>query len=180
MTMERQTGASAGGRAARKAAFSIGLLVLAVIVLFVWRPAGLDLWIKAIHVIAVIAWMAGLLYLPRLFVYHSDVPVGSDMSETFKVMERRLLKVIMAPAMMVSWTLGLWLAYSSFGFSGGWLWGKLLAVAGLTAVHVVFSRAQRAFEADRREHTARYWRGMNEVPTLLMIAVVILVIVKPF
>ena len=180
MTNENQTGAAAGGRAARKAAFAIGLLVFAVAVLFVWRPAGLDLWIKAIHVIAVIAWMAGLLYLPRLFVYHSDAAVGSELSDTFKVMERRLLKVIMAPAMMVSWTLGLWLAYSSFGFSGGWLWAKLLAVVGLTAVHVVFSRAQRGFEADRREHSARYWRAMNEVPTVLMIAAVIFVIVKPF
>jgi putative membrane protein len=180
MTEERQIDAAAGRSAARKAALSIGLLVLAVVVLFVWRPAGLDLWIKAIHVIAVIAWMAGLLYLPRLFVYHTDAAIGSELSQTFKVMERRLLKVIMAPAMMVSWTLGLWLAYNSFGFSGGWLWGKILAVAGLTVFHVMLSRAQRAFEADRRERTARHWRFMNEVPTLLMIAAVIFVIVKPF
>lgn len=175
-----EAGAAAGAKALRRAFSAIAALLVGVVLVFWWRPANLDLWIKAVHVVAVISWMAGLLYLPRLFIYHTDAEIGSVQSETFKVMEGRLLKVIMRPAMMISWVLGLWLAYSSFAFSGGWLWAKIVAVVALTAIHLHFFKAWKSFAADRREHSARYWRMMNEGPTLLMIVIVILVIVKPF
>ena len=137
-------------------------------------------WIKAAHVISIIAWMAGMLYLPRLFVYHADTPAGSDKSETFKVMERRLLRGIINPAMVASWIFGLWLAWVGFGFSGGWLHAKLTAVLILSGVHGYLSGAVRKFDEDRNTKTARHWRIVNEVPTVLMIVIVILVIVKPF
>lgn len=180
MTDGGEAGRPAGRKARRRTRFASAGLAVCVIGLFIWRPAGLDLWIKAAHIVAVIAWMAGLLYLPRLFVYHTDAEAGSLQSETFKVMEARLLKVIMRPAMMVTWVLGLWLAYSSFAFQGGWLWAKIAAVVGLTAVHIGFSRAARDFAADHRPRSARHWRLMNEAPTVLMITIVILVVVKPF
>jgi putative membrane protein len=137
-------------------------------------------WIKALHVLAVIAWMAGLLYLPRLFVYHADQPAGSATSETFKVMERRLLKAIMTPAMIVTWLAGLWLAWSAGWWSAGWFHGKLLLVLGLSAMHGAMAGWVRAFATDTNTRKARFYRIMNEVPTLIMIGVVILVIVKPF
>ena len=137
-------------------------------------------WIKAAHVISIIAWMAGMLYLPRLFVYHADTPAGSDKSETFKIMERRLLRGIINPAMVASWIFGLWLAWVGFGFSGGWLHAKLTAVLILSGVHGYLSGAVRKFGEDRNTKTARHWRIVNEVPTVLMIVIVILVIVKPF
>ncbi len=140
----------------------------------------MDEWIKALHVLAVIAWMAGLLYLPRLFVYHADQPVGSATSETFKVMERRLLKAIMTPAMIVTWLAGLWLASSAGWWSAGWFHGKLLLVLGLSAMHGVMAGWVRAFAMDSNTRKPRFYRFMNEVPTLIMIGVVILVIVKPF
>lgn len=139
-----------------------------------------DLWIKALHVMAVISWMAGLFYLPRLFIYHCEAASGSTQSETFKVMERRLFAFIMTPAMIVSWICGLYLAWSSFSFQGGWLHGKLLLVVILSAYHGYLGGAVRAFEADRNSVTGRRWRMLNEVPTLLMIGIVLLVIVKPF
>lgn len=135
---------------------------------------------RGLHILAVIAWMAGLLYLPRLFVYHSVAAVGSETSETFKVMERRLLKAIMNPAMMVAWVAGLWVAWGSFGFSGGWLHAKIALVVAMTVVHVYLSRAVRNFAADRNQLPQRHWRIVNEVPTLLMIGIVVLVVVKPF
>jgi putative membrane protein len=137
-------------------------------------------WIKALHVLAVIAWMAGLLYLPRLFVYHADQPAGCATSETFKVMERRLLKAIMTPAMIVTWLAGLWLAWSAGWWSAGWFHGKLLLVLGLSAMHGVMVGWVRAFATDSNTRKPRFYRIMNEVPTLIMIGVVILVIVKPF
>jgi protoporphyrinogen IX oxidase len=137
-------------------------------------------WLKALHVIAVMSWMAGLLYLPRLFVYHCDAEKGSLQSETFKVMERRLLRAIMNPAMIVSWVLGLWLAWDGFQFSGAWLHAKILLVFFLSAAHGYFAKAVRMFAEDRNEKPQRHWRVMNEVPTLLMVVIVILVIVKPF
>lgn len=137
-------------------------------------------WIKAAHVISVIAWMAGMLYLPRLFVYHADAPVGSAQSETFKVMERRLLRAIINPAMLVAWILGLWLAWEGFRLSGGWLHAKIAAVLALSGVHGYLSGAVRKFAQDRNTKPARHWRIVNEVPTVLMIAIVILVVVKPF
>jgi protoporphyrinogen IX oxidase len=138
------------------------------------------LWIKAFHVIAVIAWMAGMLYLPRLFVYHCDVEKGSVQSETFKVMERRLLKAIINPAMIVAWVLGLYLAWDGGWFRSGWLYGKLALVLGLSAVHGLYARWVRDFAADRNTRPARFYRVWNEAPTVLLIGIVILVIVKPF
>lgn len=137
----------------------------------------LYLWIKALHVVAIIAWMAGMLYLPRLFVYHAGVAVGSDTSETFKVMERRLLKAIMNPAMAVSWIAGLTLAVQGGWFREGWLHGKLLLVVLLSAVHGIFAKRVKEFAADRNTHSARYYRIVNEIPTVLMIGIIILVIV---
>lgn len=140
----------------------------------------IDLYLKALHVIAVISWMAGLLYLPRLFVYHAVEPVGSEPSERFKVMERRLFRFIMRPAMVVSWLAGLWLAWSSFGFKGGWLHAKLLLVVLMTVHHELQGRWLREFADDKRIHAQKFFRIQNEIPTLLMIAIVIFVIVKPF
>jgi protoporphyrinogen IX oxidase len=137
-------------------------------------------WLKALHVIAVIAWMAGLLYLPRLFVYHCDAPKGSPQSETFKVMERRLLKAIMNPAMVAVWALGLYLAFAGGWFGAGWLHVKLALVLGLSGAHGFLAAAVRRFADDRNERPARFWRILNEVPTVLMIGIVVLAIVKPF
>jgi len=137
-------------------------------------------WIKALHVIAVISWMAGMLYLPRLFVYHSDAEIGSKQSETFKVMEHRLLKAIINPAMIVTWLAGLYLVWSGRWYSAPWFHAKLLLVLILSAVHGFFSRWVRAFAADRNPHSQKFYRIINEVPTLLMIGIVVLVIVKPF
>lgn len=143
-------------------------------------PEGAYLWMKALHVIAVIAWMAGLLYLPRLFVYHVDAEPGSVQSETFKVMERRLLKAIMTPAMIVSALTGFWIAVAVHGFQGGWLHAKLVLILVLFAVHGHLAASVRRFAGDANTRTSRYWRIMNEVPTLAMITIVVLVIVQPF
>lgn len=164
----------------KRAVISIVLLVGLTALLFWIIPATYYDWIRAAHVIAVISWMAGMLYLPRLFVYHADAVVGSEKSETFKMMERRLLRAIINPAMLVTWVLGLWLAWQGFGFSGGWLHAKIAAVLLLSGVHGYFSGAVRKFAEDRNTKSARHWRVVNEVPTVLMIVIVILVIVKPF
>ena len=140
----------------------------------------LYLWLKAFHIVAVIAWMAGMLYLPRLFVYHADAEIGSVQSETFKIMERRLLKAIINPAMIAVWLLGLYLAWSGGWFSAGWLHVKIALVLVMSAVHGYYVRAVRAFAEDRNKKSSRHWRMMNEVPTLLLIGIVILVVVKPF
>ncbi len=137
-------------------------------------------WIKALHVIAVISWMAGLLYLPRLFVYHCDAAVGSSQSETFKVMERRLLRAIMNPAMIVVWLSGLYIAFSGDWLRSPWLHGKLALVLLLSGAHGFLSRCVKDFAADANRRPARFFRIFNEVPTVLMIGVVILVVVKPF
>ena len=137
-------------------------------------------WLKAFHVVAVIAWMAGLLYLPRLMVYHADAEPGSCQSETFKVMERRLLKAIMTPAMIASWAFGLILVYQGGWLASGWFHAKLLLVLLLSAYHGLMAGWTRAFAEDRNARPARFYRVMNEVPTLLMIGIVVLVIVKPF
>jgi protoporphyrinogen IX oxidase len=136
-------------------------------------------WIKALHLISVIAWMAGLLYLPRLFVYHCAAEPGSVQSETFKVMERRLIRAIMNPAMIATWLFGILLLMVQ-DLSQGWVHAKLLLVVLLTGMHHVFSRWRKAFERDANRHPTRTFRIANEVPTALMIAIVILVIVKPF
>ena len=138
------------------------------------------LWIKALHVIAVIAWMAGMLYLPRLFVYHCDAPKGSAQSETFKVMERRLLKAIINPAMIVTWAAGLYLAWDGGWLTSHWFHGKLALVIAMSTVHIYFAGAVRKFAEDRNTVAANTWRLLNEVPTVLLIGIVILVVVKPF
>jgi protoporphyrinogen IX oxidase len=160
----------------------IALVIVAVVfgLLVWWQPSGLYLWIKAIHVIAVIAWMAGMLYLPRLFVYHTAAEPGSVQSETFKVMERRLLVAIINPAMVTTWALGLWLAWDGGWFQSPWFHAKLLLVLILSGIHGLFSRWVRDFAADRNTRSQRFYRMINELPTLLMIAIVILVVVKPF
>jgi len=137
-------------------------------------------WVKAFHVIAMIAWMAGMLYLPRLFVYHCASSAGSQQSETFKVMERRLLRAIMNPAMIVTWVLGLWLVWSADWARAPWLHAKVGLVVLLSAMHGYFSTLQRALAADRRDHSPVFYRIINEVPTVLLIAIVVLAVVKPF
>jgi putative membrane protein len=137
-------------------------------------------WLKAFHVIAIIAWMAGMLYLPRLFVYHCEAEPGSKQSETFKVMERRLLKAIINPAMIVSWVLGLWLAWTGGSFASSWFHAKLILVLALSALHGFLVRWVRDFAAGRNRHSQRFYRIINEVPTVLMIGIVILAVVKPF
>ncbi|SEG46597.1 protoporphyrinogen oxidase HemJ [Bosea lathyri] len=137
-------------------------------------------WIKAFHVMAVIAWMAGMLYLPRLMVYHAEAQIGSIQSETFKLMERRLLKGIINPAMILTWVLGLYLAWTAFGFKGGWLHGKILLVILLSGIHGFLVGRVRAFAEDRNDKSPRFYRIINEVPAVLMALIVILVIVKPF
>jgi putative membrane protein len=139
------------------------------------------LWIKALHIIAVIAWMAGLLYLPRLYVYHAGTAVGSEASETFKVMERRLLRAIINPAMIAVFLLGGTLAMieGTELTHAGWFHIKVLLVIVLTVMHGLMARWRKEFERDERCHTARFFRIMNEVPTLAMVAIVILAVVKP-
>ncbi len=137
-------------------------------------------WLLALHIIAVIAWMAGMLYLPRLFVYHCEADPGSRQSETFKVMERRLLKAIINPAMILTWALGLWLAWKGNWFAAHWLHIKLALVLGMSGVHGILSKYVREFAADRRRKSAKFFRILNEVPTVLMILIVILAVVKPF
>lgn len=137
-------------------------------------------WIKALHLISVIAWMAGMLYLPRLYVYHCDAEPGSDKSETFKVMERRLLRGIMGPAMILAWIFGLALLYLSEAWTEGWMMAKGVLVVAMTVVHHYFALWRKDFEADRNDRSAKFYRIANEVPTVLMIGIVILVIVQPF
>ncbi len=141
------------------------------------------LWIKALHIISVISWMVGMLYLPRLFVYHSSSTIHSEMSETFKVMERRLLYYIMTPAMIVSWFFGLWLFLGSGNISyymmSGWFHIKLLMVILLTGMHLMFYVFYKNFENDERQYQAKTYKIINEIPTILMIIIVIMVVVKP-
>jgi putative membrane protein len=161
---------------------ALGLLVAAALflALLLWNPSRLYDWLKAAHVIAVIAWMAGMLYLPRLFVYHAEAGPGSPQSETFKVMEGRLLRAIINPAMIATWVLGLWLAWDSGFYRAGWLHAKFALVIGLSGLHGYYSAAVRVFAQDRNTRSARHWRIMNEAPAVLMMFIIILVIVKPF
>src|SRR5947209_11096925 len=138
------------------------------------------LWLKALHDIAIIAWMAGLLYLPRLFVYHAGVAKGSVQAMTFELMEHKLLRVIMNPAMIVVWITGLTLAIWGGWFKSGWLHGKLLLVIGLSAAHMYFARQRRLLAEGRDQKSAGFYRVLNEAPTILMVGIVVLVIVKPF
>jgi len=163
-----------------RAAIALAMTVAAVGAAMLVLGDGAYLWVKAVHVIAIISWMAGMLYLPRLFIYHCDAPKGSPQSETFKVMEQRLLRIIINPAMMLSWVLGLWLAWRGGLLASGWFQAKLVLVVLLSATHGYFSASVRRFAEDRNDKPPRHWRLVNEVPTVLMIGIVILVIVKPF
>lgn len=138
------------------------------------------LWVKALHVIAIIAWMAGMLYLPRLFVYHADAPKGSDVSQTLKVMERRLLKMIINPSMILVFVTGIALALLTGYWQAGWLQAKFILVLGLAGLHGYFARCVRAFAEDADERPARFYRILNEAPTVFMIVIVVLAVVKPF
>lgn len=139
-------------------------------------------WIKALHIIAVIAWMAGLLYLPRLFVYHSGAEAGSDSAAMLEIMELRLLRYIMNPAMIAAFVFGglLLMTPGRADWSQGWIHGKLVLVVALTLAHAMMSRWRKGFAAGTNRNSAKFYRVANEVPTVLMIAIVILVVVKPF
>jgi protoporphyrinogen IX oxidase len=138
-------------------------------------------WLVAVHILAWTAWMAGMLYLPRLFVYHAEVGAGTPQSETFKVMERRLLKAILNPAMVAVWVTGLWLGIAS-GYlkSAGWLHAKLLLVLLMSGVHGFLAASTKRFARDANTRPARFYRVVNEIPTVLLIGIVVLAVVKPF
>ncbi len=138
------------------------------------------LWVKAFHVISVVAWMAALLYLPRLLVYHAGSMEGSEKSETFRIMERRLLQAIAGPAMLATWIFGLWLVWLTGAWSAGWFGAKFLCVIGLSVFHGLLAGWVKTFAAGQNRRSPRFFRIVNEVPTALMIAIVILVIVQPF
>ena len=144
--------------------------------------AALHPWLKALHIIAVIAWMAGLLYLPRLYVYHAAAPAGSNRAATFEIMERRLLRGIMLPAVLMTYAFGLLLAAipGVVDWRQGWIWAKLGLVLLLTLFHLLLEYWRRDFADRRFSHSARFYRIANELPTLAMIAIVLLVVVKPF
>ena len=145
--------------------------------LVTWYP-----WIKAFHIISVIAWMAGMFYLPRLYVYHSQVPKGSAQSELFKVMEQRLLRVIINPAMITTFIFGILLLMTPgiVNWAKGWIHVKLLAVVLLTVFHGFLARWRKQFARDDNRHSEAFYRRVNEIPTVLMIVIVIMVVVKPF
>ncbi len=138
-------------------------------------------WLKALHIISVIAWMAGMLYLPRLFVYHAKAEPGSELSQTLKVMERRLQRAIMTPAMAAAWLFGLSLLASPMVDIGDhWVQAKLVLVVAMSAMHDVMARWRRDFANDANRRSQRFYRIANEIPTLLVIAIVILAVTKPF
>ena len=138
------------------------------------------LWLKALHIISVIAWMAGMLYLPRLYVYHARAEPGSTQSETFKTMERRLLRAIINPAMIAAWAFGLALAWRGELWAEGWFQAKLALLVAMQIAHAAFARWRRHFAADANRHGERFYRLVNEVPTVLMIGIVVLAVVRPF
>jgi putative membrane protein len=169
-----------GGSPLTRAALALAIVAVLAGLLILWQPSGLYSWIKAFHIVAAISWVAGMLYLPRLFVYHTGAATGSDTSETFKVMERRLLRAIINPAMVATWALGLWLAWDGGLFASGWFSAKLALVLVLSGVHGFYASAVRAFAEDRNTRSERFYRIANEVPTVLMIGIVVLAVVKPF
>ena len=140
------------------------------------------LWLKSFHIIAVISWMAGMLYLPRLYVYHVKAPKGGELSETLKTMERKLLRYIMNPAMIATWLIGITMimANPAVMSSGGWMHAKMLFVVLMSACHMAFSKWRKAFERDENTHNEKFYRMWNEAPTILMILIVIMVVAKPF
>lgn len=158
------------------------LLPVAVLVLlgFGWNNPDFYLWVKALHIIAVMSWMAGMLYLPRLFVYHASEKAGSPTAEKLELMEFKLLKIIMNPAMIITWMCGLWLMFSGFIAVGMWLIVKLVAVILLSGFHGFLAKSQKRFAVGENQISEKSWRYINEVPTVLMIVTVVLVVVKPF
>ncbi len=138
------------------------------------------LWMKSLHILAVITWMAAFLYLPRLFVYHCQAEPGSKQSETFKVMERRLLRGIMNPSMIVAWAAGLTLMVNIEAWTEGWFHVKLTLLVILTALHMMAARWRKAFAEDANTHSERFYRIMNEVPAVLMVGIVVMAVVRPF
>jgi protoporphyrinogen IX oxidase len=163
-----------------RAAIALGITALGVAAAILLLGDTAYMWVKAVHVIAIISWMAGMLYLPRLFVYHCDAAPGSELSETLKVMERRLLRAIINPAMGFAWVLGLWLAWQGGFLMAGWFHVKLALVIALSGLHGFLSASVRRFATDQNTTSARNWRIINEAPAVLMVLIVILVIVKPF
>jgi putative membrane protein len=137
-------------------------------------------WLKALHVIAVMSWMAGMLYLPRLYVYHAEAKPGSDMARTFALMERKLLRIIINPAMIAAWALGIWMAWLGDLWGEGWFHAKLALLVAMQLTHAAFAKWRRQFAVDANRHSAKFYRFANEIPTLLMIGIVILAVVKPF
>jgi protoporphyrinogen IX oxidase len=172
------------GQPTSRTALIVALVVVALaLALVAWmqpHSSALYPWIKALHVIAVISWMAGMLYLPRLFIYHCAAKPGSDQSETFKVMERRLLTVIINPAMVATWAFGIWLAGDGGFVTSLWLDVKLVLVLAMSGIHGMFVRWVRQFGLDQNQNSQKFYRIINEVPTVLMICIVLLVVVKPF
>ena len=140
------------------------------------------LWILSGHIISIIAWMAGMFYLPRLFVYHAEAEVGSDKSETFKVMERRLLGAVMNPVLASAWVFGILLALtpSVVDWAMGWPWIKATLVLAMSGLHGLLSQWRRRFASDRNIHTARFYRQINEVPTVMVVVIIVMVVTKPF
>src|SRR5262249_31182407 len=163
-----------------RAAVAVAITLALVGLLVLWRPSGLYPWLKTAPVIAIISLMAGMLHPPRLFVYPCGAPSGPPPTETLQVMERRLLTVIINPAMVASWVLGLWLAWDGGWYAAPWLHAKVMLVVALSGLHGLFARWVRLFGADRNPHSQKFYRIINEVPTLLMIGIVILAVVKPF
>lgn len=179
--LEKLDAMKASGRKAGKRAAVAIFVFLALTGLLFWAdPSGFYLWAKSVHVMAIIAWMAAMFYLPRLFIYHCEAEPASVQSETFKIMERRLLRAIMNPAMTISWVFGLWLAWDSGYFTQGWFHVKLLGVVLLSACHGYLAKGVRLFAEDRNAKSQTHWRLVNEIPTVLMILIVVMVIVKPF
>jgi len=160
----------------------VSLIITAALVAgLAWLlPERFYRWVLALHIMAVIAWMAGMFYLPRLFVYHCGAEPGSRQSETFKLMEHRLLTQIINPAMVATWAAGVWLLWTHSLIHSGWMQAKLVFVVLLSGYHGMLAAYVRHFAADRNRHSERYYRIFNEVPTVLMMAIVILAIVKPF
>lgn len=164
----------------KKPLMAIASILFVAFLALTWKNENFYLWIKALHIIAVISWMAGMLYLPRLFVYHASEEVGSPVSEKLKIMEFKLLKVIINPAMMVTWGAGLWLMFSGLVDLAGWFWVKFILVLAMSGAHGWLSKSQKRFAADENQLSEKQWRMANEIPTVLMIGIVIMVIVRPF
>lgn len=170
----------ASNKAGLKASIAIFLFVSVAALIWVFEVGNLYSWLKAFHLIAVISWMAGLVYLPRLFVYHADAETGSAQSETFKLMESRLLRFIMTPALIIAWVFGVALAFNINAFVETWFLLKFLFVFALTGFHGFLAKSVKVFQNDANEIPSTKWRLYNEVPTVLMILIVVFVVVKPF